>query len=54
MPPGGHGMGFGPGSRNFMSEEEKKNLPQVTPELLKRSFLSVSFPTLRLTGSSLR
>ena len=36
MPPGGHGMGFGPGSRNFMSEEEKKNLPQVTPELLKR------------------
>lgn len=38
MPPGGHGMGFGPGSRNFMSEEEKKNLPQVTPELLKRVF----------------
>ncbi|MBQ9033758.1 MAG: ABC transporter ATP-binding protein, partial [Lachnospiraceae bacterium] len=38
MPPGGHGMGFGPGSRNFMSEEEKQNLPQVTPALLKRVF----------------
>ena len=31
-------MGFGPGSRNFMSEEEKQNLPQVTPALLKRVF----------------
>ena len=38
MAPGAHGMGFGPGSRNFMSEEEKKNLPKVTPELLKRVF----------------
>ena len=38
MPPVGHGMGFGPGSRNFMSEEEKKKLPRVTPELLKRVF----------------
>ena len=38
MAPGAHGMGFGPGSRNFMSEEEKKSLPKVTPELLKRVF----------------
>ena len=39
-------MGFGPGSRNFMSEEEKKNLPKVTPELLKRvfSYLLPYFP----------
>ena len=38
MPPGMHGMGFGPGSRSFMSDEEKKALPKVTPELLKRVF----------------
>ena len=51
MPPGGHGMGFGPGSRNFMSEEEKKNLPQVTPELLKRvfSYLTPYWKQLALT-----
>ena len=51
MPPGGHGMGFGPGSRSFMSEEEKKNLPQVTPELLKRvfSYLTPYWKQLALT-----
>ena len=51
MPPGGHGMGFGPGSRNFMSEEENKNLPQVTPELLKRvfSYLTPYWKQLALT-----
>ena len=51
MPPGGHGMGFGPGSRNFMSEEEKKNLPQVTPELLRRvfSYLTPYWKQLALT-----
>ena len=51
MPPGGHGMGFGPGSRNFMSEEEKKNLPTVTPELLKRvfSYLTPYWKQLALT-----
>ena len=51
MPPGGHGMGFGPGSRNFMSEEEKKNLPQVTPELLRRvfSYLTPYLKQLALT-----
>lgn len=51
MPPGGHGMGFGPGSRNFMSEEEKKNLPQVTPELIKRvfSYLTPYWKQLALT-----
>ena len=38
MAPGGHGMGFGPGSRGFMSEEEKQNLPKVTPELISASF----------------
>ena len=38
MPPAGHGMGFGHGSRNFMSDEEKQSLPKVTPELLKRVF----------------
>ena len=37
MPPGGRGMGFGPGGK-FMTEEEKQNLPKVTPELLKRVF----------------
>ena len=44
-------MGFGPGSRNFMSEEEKQNLPQVTPELLKRvfSYLSPYWKQLALT-----
>ena len=44
-------MGFGPGSRNFMSEEEKKNLPQVTPELLKRvfSYLTPYWKQLALT-----
>ena len=44
-------MGFGPGSRNFMSEEEKKNLPQVTPELLKRvfSYLAPYWKQLALT-----
>ena len=38
MPPAGHGMGFGHGSRNFMSDEEKQSLPKVTPELIKRVF----------------
>ena len=38
MPPGSQGMGFGHGSRNFMSDEEKQSLPKVTPELLKRVF----------------
>ena len=44
-------MGFGPGSRNFMSEEEKQNLPQVTPELLKRvfSYLAPYWKQLALT-----
>ena len=44
-------MGFGPGSRNFMSEEEKQNLPQVTPELLKRvfSYLAPYWKQLTLT-----
>ena len=44
-------MGFGPGSRNFMSEEEKKNLPQVTPELLQRvfSYLTPYWKQLALT-----
>jgi len=51
MAPGGHGMGFGPGSRGFMSEEEKKNLPKVTPELLKRvfSYLTPYWKQLALT-----
>ena len=51
MPPGGHGMGFGPGSRNFMSEDEKKSLPQVTPELIKRvfSYLTPYWKQLALT-----
>ena len=30
-------MGFGPGGK-YMTEEEKQNLPKVTPELLKRVF----------------
>ena len=50
MPPGGHGMGFGPGSRNFMSEEEKKNLPQVTPELLNVFSSIMSLMPSVLTG----
>ena len=51
MAPGGHGMGFGPGSRGFMSEEEKKNLPKVTPELIKRvfSYLTPYWKQLALT-----
>ena len=48
MPP--RGMGFGPGGK-FMTEEEKKNLPQVTPELLKRvfSYLTPYWKQLALT-----
>ena len=40
MPPGGPhgGMGFHGAGRNFLSEEEKKNQPKVTPELLRRIF----------------
>ena len=51
MAPGGHGMGFGPGSRGFMSEEEKQNLPKVTPELIKRvfSYLTPYWKQLALT-----
>ena len=51
MPPGMHGMGFGPGSRNFMSEEEKKKLPKVTKELLGRvfSYLTPYWKQLALT-----
>lgn len=37
MPPGGRGMG-GPMGGQFLTEEEKKNQPKVTPELLKRVF----------------
>ena len=51
MPPGMHGMGFGPGSRNYMSEEEKKKLPKVTKELLGRifSYLTPYWKQLALT-----
>lgn len=51
MAPGAHGMGFGPGSRGFMSEEEKQNLPKVTPELIKRvfSYLTPYWKQLALT-----
>ena len=35
MPPGGM-MGFGRGSRSFLTEEEKKNQPKVTKELVLR------------------
>ena len=43
-------MGFGHGGK-FMSEEEKKNLPKVTPELLKRvfSYLTPYWKQLALT-----
>lgn len=37
MPPGGRGMG-GPMGGQFLTEEEKKNQPKITPELLKRVF----------------
>ena len=37
MPPGGRGMG-GPMGGQFLTEEEKKNQPKVTHELLKRVF----------------
>ena len=37
MPPGGRGIG-GPMGGQFLTEEEKKNQPKVTPELLKRVF----------------
>ena len=37
MPPGGRGMG-GPMGGQFLTEEEKKNQPKVTPQLLKRVF----------------
>lgn len=37
MSPGGRGMG-GPMGGQFLTEEEKKNQPKVTPELLKRVF----------------
>ena len=38
MAPGGPGMGFGRGSRNFLTEEEKANRPKVTAALLIRVF----------------
>ena len=43
-------MGFGPGGK-FMTEEEKQNLPKVTPELLKRvfSYLTPYWKQLALT-----
>ena len=37
MPPGGRGPG-GPMGGRFMTEEEKKSIPKVTPQLLKRVF----------------
>ena len=37
MPPGGRGMG-GPMGGKFLTEEEKKNQPKVTSQLLKRVF----------------
>ena len=48
MPP--RGIGFGHGGK-FMTEEEKQNLPQVTPELLKRvfSYLTPYWKQLGLT-----
>ena len=48
MPPGGRGMG-GPMGGQFLTEEEKKNQPKVTPELLKRVFSYLKPYTKQLT-----